>query len=58
MATPVICRVRASPSRAASAKWAKKVGDTLNGDLLFSYETDKAGFEGSQGRRYAAGHLL
>jgi len=47
MATPVIMpRQGQSVESCILAKWAKKPGDTVAvGDLLFSYETDKAGFE-------------
>lgn len=47
MATPVIMpRQGQSVESCIIAKWMKKKGDTVNaGDVLFSYETDKASFE-------------
>ena len=47
MATPVIMpRQGQSVESCILAKWAKQPGDAVaEGDLLFSYETDKAGFE-------------
>ncbi|MDD6878590.1 MAG: dihydrolipoamide acetyltransferase family protein [Clostridiaceae bacterium] len=47
MATPVIMpRQGQSVESCILAKWAKAPGDAVaEGDLLFSYETDKAGFE-------------
>ncbi|NLD88260.1 MAG: 2-oxo acid dehydrogenase subunit E2 [Clostridiales bacterium] len=47
MATPVIMpRQGQSVESCILAKWHKKVGDKVAvGDVLFSYETDKAGFE-------------
>ncbi len=47
MATPIIMpRQGQSVESCIISKWNKKVGDTVNvGDILFSYETDKASFE-------------
>ena len=47
MATPVIMpRQGQSVESCIIAKWHKKKGDQVNvGDLLFSYETDKAAFD-------------
>ncbi len=47
MATPVILpRQGQSVESCIIGKWNKKVGDTVKvGDILFSYETDKATFE-------------
>lgn len=47
MATPVIMpRQGQSVESCLIAKWHKKVGDAVKaGDLLFSYETDKAAFD-------------
>ena len=47
MATPVIMpRQGQSVESCIITEWVKKVGDTVNeGDILFSYETDKAAFE-------------
>ncbi len=47
MATPVIMpRQGQSVESCIISKWNKKVGDTVNvGEILFSYETDKASFE-------------
>ncbi len=47
MATAVIMpRQGQSVESCIIAKWHKKVGDTVApGDILFSYETDKASFE-------------
>jgi len=47
MATPVIMpRQGQSVESCIISKWLKQVGDTVNeGEILFSYETDKASFE-------------
>lgn len=47
MATPVLMpRQGQSVESCIITKWNKNVGDTVNvGDVLFSYETDKAGFD-------------
>ncbi len=47
MATPVIMpRQGQSVESCIISKWHKKVGDTVaEGDILFSYETDKASFD-------------
>ena len=47
MATPVIMpRQGQSVESCIISKWHKKVGDTVaEGDMLFSYETDKASFD-------------
>ena len=47
MATPVIMpRQGQSVESCIISKWHKKVGDMVaEGDMLFSYETDKASFD-------------
>ena len=51
MATPIIMpRQGQSVESCIIAKWHKKKGDRVNvGDLLFSYETDKASFDEEAG---------